>query len=332
MKKYVKAALCVLLLLAVACVAVYQLAMDPYRGTISTVEPSLSADTCLSADQIRQDLKKAHRLVRTRHPAWLLEEALAAETDAAFKAALETAEAMTVAELQEVLASCLAVLDDSHTSVVAQSGETAVQAANTNFLELKLDPEHNVGIFALRSCTVNEVYAAALDSFFTGLRREGIENLVLDLRGNGGGNSYVAYLFLEYLDVPQFRVTAPDIRYGWYLKRGGAVVQYNNRRTDAYSGTVYVITDRYTYSSAVNFAELLADNEIAIHVGEAPNALPDSYGDLLCFRLPNSGLQLNVSHKRFYRIDQTQSGQPLEPDYPSADPLATVYELIKMER
>ena len=44
--------------------------------------------------------------------------------------------------------------------------------------------------------------------------------------------------------------------------------------------------------------------------------MPDSYGDVLTFVTPNSRLNLRVSFKRWYRIDETKSGQPIEPDVP----------------
>ena len=153
--------------------------------------------------------------------------------------------------------------------------------------------------------------------------------MVVDLRGNGGGNSYVANLFLEYLDVAQYRTWDSDVRLGWYLYKNRNNVCKNKRQLDAFAGTVYVLTDTETFSAAKDFAMLLADNDLAIHVGQAPGNLPDAYMDVLQFRLENSGLSLWVSYKRAYRIDSTQSGKPLEPDIVTDDALQTVYDIIK---
>ena len=78
---------------------------------------------------------------------------------------------------------------------------------------------------------------------------------------------------------------------------------------------------------------LLKDNGYASIVGEAPGNRPDSYGDDVEFTVPNSKLDLEVSFKRWFRVDRSQPGDVLSPDYPclSQDALDKVYELIKGE-
>ena len=115
-----------------------------------------------------------------------------------------------------------------------------------------------------------------------------------------------------------------DARYGWYLKKQRDTTIENQRKSQTFDGTVYVLTDTETFSAGKDFAMLLTDNDLAIHVGQAPGNLPDCYIDILQFQLPNSCLYLDVSWKRVYRIDESQRGLPLEPDYPTSDPLEWV--------
>lgn len=72
-------------------------------------------------------------------------------------------------------------------------------------------------------------------------------------------------------------------------------------------------------------------NTKGVIVGEASGNLPDSYGDCLYFQLPNSKLAVSISYKKWYRIDQTKSGEPIVPDYEtsSGEALDKVYELIQ---
>ena len=107
-------------------------------------------------------------------------------------------------------------------------------------------------------------------------------------------------------------------------------VNEQERVWQVFDGQLYVLTNIKTYSAAMDFAMLIADNDLGIIVGEPSGNLPDSYGDILSFQMPNSKLMLCVSHKRWYRIDRSKSGQPIRPDYEveSSEALEKVYELI----
>ena len=92
-----------------------------------------------------------------------------------------------------------------------------------------------------------------------------------------------------------------------------------------------MLTDVYTYSAAMDFTMLVADNHIGTIVGEASGNMPDSYGDILMFALPNSKLTLTVSYKNWHRIDQSKTGEPIEPDYPCdpKDAMGVAQRLIR---
>ena len=80
----------------------------------------------------------------------------------------------------------------------------------------------------------------------------------------------------------------------------------------------------------MDFTMLIMDNGLGTVVGEESGNLPDSYGDILLFNTPCSQLRFSVSYKRWFRLDETKSGQPLIPDYPcdSAEAMDKAYELI----
>ncbi len=194
----------------------------------------------------------------------------------------------------------------------------------------KIDEENNVGIFTLTTCVNNEEYRNVLENFFAEVFAGNIENVVVDLRDNGGGNSGVANEFITYLDVEEYQSWDSGVRFGWYLLENKDIVHKNKQKEQVFNGQVYVLTNIKTYSAAMDFAMLIGDNDLGIIVGEPSGNLPDSYGDILSFQMPNSKLMLCVSHKRWYRIDQSKSGQPIMPDYEveSSEALEKVYELI----
>ena len=194
----------------------------------------------------------------------------------------------------------------------------------------EIDKESSVGIFTLTTCVNNEEYRSVLENFFTEVFAENIENVVVDLRYNGGGNSAVANEFITYLDVEEYRGWDSGIRFGRYLYKNENIVHKNKQKEQVFDGQVYVLTNIKTYSAAMDFAMLIGDNDLGTIVGEPSGNLPDSYGDILSFQMPNSKLMLCVSHKRWYRVDQSKSGQPIMPDYEveSSEALEKVYELI----
>ncbi|QRN83823.1 hypothetical protein JR338_03460 [Chloroflexota bacterium] len=200
-----------------------------------------------------------------------------------------------------------------------------------NWVEYIIDLENDLGIFTLRSCVDNEEYRSVLDSFFSEVFENDLDNVVVDLRGNGGGNSRVANKFLQYLDVETYRSWDSAIRYGWLLKQNKDVVVNNHKQPVTFSGDIYVLTDTFTYSAAMDFAMLISDNDLGVLVGMPSGNLPDSYGDCLFFQMPNSGLMISISYKSWHRIDSSHAGEPVMPDYvvPSAEAFDKALELIQ---
>ena len=66
---------------------------------------------------------------------------------------------------------------------------------------------------------------------------------------------------------------------------------------EPYGGKVYVLTSAATFSSAVIFTYLLQDNHLATVVGQSPSNNPNSYGDVIPLRLPNSRLRWIMTYK-----------------------------------
>lgn len=196
-----------------------------------------------------------------------------------------------------------------------------------------IDVENNLGIFTLESCDNNSHYDEVLAAFWAEVFANNIDNVVVDLRGNGGGSSNVANKFISYLNVDDYNSWQCKIRYGWFLLSFNDTLQKNKKQAETFDGNVYVLTDVRTFSSAMDFAMLIKDNDLGVLVGEASGNMPNSYGDCLYFQLPNSKLKMSVSFKKWYRVNLDKCDEPLYTDYEtdSADALNKVYELIQAE-
>lgn len=198
-----------------------------------------------------------------------------------------------------------------------------------------LEPEHDAAVLTLTQCIGDQTYADTLKAFFEKIQEADIQNAIVDLRENGGGNSNVANRFISYLDTDRYYSTGGvDIRLGRYLKQIDAFPTENRKAEPVFDGNVYVLTSANTFSSAMLFAEMIGDNGLGLIVGESSGNMPESYGDILTFQMPNSGLAFTIPYKKFKRIDQEKKDLPLIPDaqVDSADALQKTYELIAQKK
>jgi C-terminal processing protease CtpA/Prc len=120
-----------------------------------------------------------------------------------------------------------------------------------------------------------------------------IQRLIIDLRGNSGGNSAILEPLIERLRKHP-KATRP----------GGLVAMIGNR----------------TFSSALMNAISLKERAGAVLVGAPSGGKPNSYGEVMSFHLTHSGLPITYSTK-FFKV--MESDPPtLEPDVRSEIPWA----------
>jgi hypothetical protein len=187
--------------------------------------------------------------------------------------------------------------------------------------------DDRLAVLTVRRCEPDDQYEDVLESFFGEVAARGLERIVVDLRGNPGGDSRVTDLFVEYLDVGRIPSGSTKGRYGpWLVPLGDGTMQ-GRRQDPAFGGAVVVLTDHATFSSAADFATVLSDNGLATIVGEPPGSAPTGAGDIVVFRLPVSGLFMQVSYKEFVRADPTRGRSELHVDVP-ADPSGTVEQML----
>lgn len=183
------------------------------------------------------------------------------------------------------------------------------------FVKYEVMEAENLAVLTLYSCDYNNTYRKCLAEMFREVKEKGIGNVCVDLRTNGGGNSAVADEFIHYLDVDSYRTWGQDWRMGPLLISSEGRTLSNQRYLDlVFGGNVYVLTSTDTFSSAMDFAMLISDNKLGTIVGEAPGNSPESYGEITAFKLKNSGLFMQVSTKKWYRVDENSEDKFIEPD------------------
>ncbi len=141
-----------------------------------------------------------------------------------------------------------------------------------------------------------------------------VEVLIIDLRHNNGGNSFLNKSLVHALIC-------------------------NDRINQ--QGKLFAITGRRTFSAAMNLASDLEKHTYALFVGEPTGSSPNFYGEDNTFRLPNSGLQGSISSHYWLGGETSSDGREwIEPDIRAemsaeqyrnnADPcLAAIFEYLE---
>ncbi len=167
------------------------------------------------------------------------------------------------------------------------------------------------------SCNPTAQGREFIGSVFQAIRDHKTENLILDLRFNGGGSDNAVQAVVEHLTAKPYRlhsriggrISDPLLRADrqWYLRplkglylsapvRARAPREVKNR----FTGCVYVLTSPDTFSSAAGLAAVLKDYGLATLIGEETGGLRQSFGEAYGHRLPHSGVDFSVSGKLFY--------------------------------
>lgn len=140
---------------------------------------------------------------------------------------------------------------------------------------------------AYRRCTVDPQapIADAMKSLLERIDREAPRRVVIDLRGNGGGNSALLSAWL-----PELAKRSASRERGWLA----------------------VLIDRHTFSSAMMNAWQLQRDCNAVLYGEPTGGAKNHFGEVRTFKLPRSGWTVQHSTK-FFKLDESGRG-PVNPD------------------
>lgn len=202
----------------------------------------------------------------------------------------------------------------------------------TSFVHYEIDEKKSLAIMTLTSCNYNDEYKSCVKEMFEQVKKLNIRNVAVDLRDNGGGNSMVANEFIRYLPIDEWSGSKYEWRFGCLKIPFMNNTIENKKYADlTFDGMVYILTSSSSFSSAMLFPLYFKDNNMGTIIGEAPGNIPNGYGDVSIFKLPNSQLFMSISTKEFFRPDQSKTVNLVEPDVPcdSSDVFETLYEQIE---
>lgn len=205
---------------------------------------------------------------------------------------------------------------DDYMELNAEYYTDRAETAGKPFVRYETDEEHSLAVLTFESCTFDDFYCETLREMFTEVKSKNIQNVAVDLRSNGGGSSLVANEFIRYLDVDEYNTDSMSWRLGFFMPYFGGEKRNERVNELTFTGNVYVLTSNDTFSSAMMFAEYIADNSLGTIIGEAPGNAANSCGDITIFRMSESGLYLTCSTKIFTRADADNPELIVAPDIP----------------
>lgn len=196
---------------------------------------------------------------------------------------------------------------------------------------LNILPNNSTAILDLPTFDNLQHFDTFLDSAFTVMAAENIQNLIIDLRKNSGGDSDIGDAILQYLARTPFRQYDKVIEKHSPLliqrllkqKAGKNLSKWDSAfinkpahvvSTETYdditlttipnrfTGKLYVLTSTYTFSSAADFAQAVKHYKLGKIIGEETGGWIISYGDIVTSRLPNTGLTFTISSKLYYNM------------------------------
>ncbi|EHQ26109.1 S41 family peptidase [Mucilaginibacter paludis] len=174
------------------------------------------------------------------------------------------------------------------------------------------------------------------DSAFRVIKEKHVQNLIINLIDNGGGDSDVGDALFQYL------LNKPFTQYAKVIGKNSALLKQRlrehrlNKPLDSadkvllarpngsldtqyvdqisigntplrFNGRVILLVNIETYSSASDFAQCFKYYNRGIIIGEETGGLIKSYGDIVTTHLPNTGLELTISSKLYYNVGANEN-------------------------
>ena len=213
------------------------------------------------------------------------------------------------------------LLQDSLRALATRGG--ARRSATPNF-SYELLPSR-VGYMNFRSLSGDLTrFKTDIADMFRRVAADSAQTLIIDLRGNGGGDSRLAtrgWATRCCATSRPSRIACRRKKIGVFLGPDGTIVSLpeapvaHPAAEPFFSGAVCVLIGRQTFSSAADLADAIKTYRLATLIGEETGGRPNSFAEAYVFRLPKSQLAVSVSSARFVRASgDTSDHRGVVPD------------------
>ena len=205
----------------------------------------------------------------------------------------------------------------STTKLIPADHESVRKIVFKNFshppLTLKLLEEENIAVLKVPTFSFYdrvEYFTNFVDSSFQVIKEKNITNLILDLRGNDGGDPFCSVPLFSYLEKEPVKYFAEE--YGRYSEFGKPIPPAKNN----FTGNFYTLIDHHCGSTNGHFSALLKYNKIGKFVGVEGGATYKCNASIEEFSLKNTHLVVNVAQRTYSAaVEEMDKTKGVEPDY-----------------
>jgi len=216
--------------------------------------------------------------------------------------------------------------DISYTTPGGDDGNETLQSVKANIYNRKLYESRDTAFASefgedhaiLSAYTFNPygdnasaAFKEYFDEFFLDVAEKGIGNVILDVRGNGGGDPYITSHLFSYLEnepYPYFSTESPN----YYSGLNDPIPMAENN----FGGNLYILIDGGSFSSTGHLIALLDYHDIGTFIGVESGAsyiCTDSSRDA---DLPNTGAHFHYSTQAWsVAVEGLTHGRGIMPDY-----------------
>jgi hypothetical protein len=186
--------------------------------------------------------------------------------------------------------------------------QTKKNSLNTAVPILQFYISGNTGVLTIPSFTGRKL-ETFIDSCFTVLQSQKIQNLILNLKGDGPGNLYFGSVLYSYLKQSpskyaeqihikgdsSFKYTEPNITNESIEKLSDLLTTVTSPKKNSFNGNLYVITDGWTINAKGFFCARIQERANTFFVGEECGASTFGINVFpISLTLPNTGLQIYI--------------------------------------
>lgn len=184
---------------------------------------------------------------------------------------------------------------------------------------------NKTAVLDINLCEGKSGFPSFCDSVFSLIQNDETENLIIDLRDNPGGTTFLGDTLLTYLTNKKF---------SQYPKRSCKYSPYSREKSDSifsmtynenlersfdnpklFKGNIFALTNINTYSAASIMAATLQCYKIAKIIGQETGGTQIFFGENVQLELPNSKLKFLVSFQIEYSPCGKSWNNGIIPDY-----------------
>lgn len=189
----------------------------------------------------------------------------------------------------------------------------------------------SIGYIDLQAFEDLEKFKIFMNSTFGNIKQDGINDLVIDIRKNSGGLTSVSKELMQYISPVEYTLFDSSlVKISNYLIsrssvdtsifKPGSIVDEElasvtlNKNPLRFNGNCYVLTSNYCFSTALDFSAMVRCFNAGIIIGQETGGKTISYGSPTKVTLPETGIIIKVSCKKFVNPCASISEKGLIPD------------------